>query len=95
VFLTCQKQEDARAIDGFWGGTLLNRLWNKLLIRCKRRTYDIATKKFNGKPIQACIAPEPSDIFWENLGVPYKQRMVKLLTTWLVTILVLAISFVI
>jgi hypothetical protein len=62
-------------------------------MKCKRLNLSAVTKKFNGKPIQARIAPEPSDIFWENLGVPFKVRIKKLLATWLVTIIVLALSF--
>jgi hypothetical protein len=64
-------------------------------MKCKQSDDDAVAKKYNGKSISAQLAPEPSDIFWENLGVPLSIRIQKLATTWIVTIFILAISFLI
>jgi hypothetical protein len=62
-------------------------------MKCKKESDNQVVRKFKDKNIVAEIAPEPSDIFWENLGVKFSVRLKKLAMTWLITILALAVSF--
>ena len=49
---------------------------------------------FKGNSIHANIAPEPSDIFWENLGTSITKKIWKILKTDTAVLLALGASFV-
>jgi hypothetical protein len=38
-------------------------------------------------------APEPTDIFWENLGVSTISRVFSSLLSWFFTVLIIGVSF--
>jgi hypothetical protein len=48
-----------------------------------------ARLKLKGNWIEVERAPEPSDVFWENLHVKPEERRILVLKTWLATIAVL------
>jgi hypothetical protein len=49
--------------------------------------------KYKDKNIYVSIAPEPNDIFWENLGLKLHKRLKRRLITWFYTLVALGISF--
>jgi hypothetical protein len=49
-------------------------------------------KHFKGKRVQVTRAPEPTDIFWENLNLSLKQRIKRIFFTYLMTFLLLVFA---
>lgn len=90
LFITCKKQTDVRAIDTRWGGDL-DFMGNRCRIKCFDNTGDDSNKPdFE----IAKIAPEPSDIRWENLGVEFSVRVCLFFAFWIgFFILLWGISF--
>ena len=49
--------------------------------------------EFEGKTLYVSRAPEPNDIFWENLGFSHRYRFKKKVVTLMITMVVLAFCF--
>lgn len=76
----------------YWGLSFYSAMLGKFFKCCRK--WD-ASKKENvkGKVIQVSDAPEPQDIFWENLGTPLSDLFWRRLTTGFLSILLLGVSF--
>lgn len=49
--------------------------------------------KYKGKTLYVSRAPEPNDIFWQNLGFSHIYRFHKKVYTLIITMVVLAFCF--
>ena len=93
AFVTFNTQADARAVEDRFGKDIIRRTWDIIfnaVFGCFKKKHQYF---FKGHPITASIAPEPSDIFWENLGYPFKKRIKYVLNTYLMSFLALGASF--
>lgn len=68
-----------------------------LFVKYKIFKYEKHQNSFylNGKRIKMKQAPEPSDIYWENLATTTKQTVEKTIITFMITIICLIISFIV
>lgn len=94
AFVTFRTQADARAVEFNYGRQWAYRFWNSILKSICGCCYDShLTHKFRNKKISAKIANEPSDIFWENLEVSLRHRLINILKISLFTFLAVSVSF--
>ena len=91
AFVTFRTQSGAQKfvedLDYSWLSQVLE------LIRTKIFRLERRHKLFKGKYLDAKRAPEPSDIYWENLDTPLCQKIMLRGLTLLCTCLVLFIAF--
>jgi hypothetical protein len=93
AFITFETQEDARAVELKYGRQWAYRFWNstiRSLFCCCGKTK---LERFHNKNIFARLANEPNDIFWENLEVSFKDRIMNTLKTSLFTFLAVSVTF--
>lgn len=89
AFVTFKTQQQARLVRYKWDGEWQNRFWNLFFGCCNRKKLPL----FKGKKIRVKRAPEPNDIFWENLSFSLKKRLSKIAVTVIFTLLCLGASF--
>jgi hypothetical protein len=93
AFITFETQEDARAVELKYGREWAYRFWNstmRSLFCCRPK---IKLEKFKDKKIYARLANEPNDIFWENLEVSSKDRILNTVKTSIFTLLTVSVTF--
>jgi len=84
-------------MEDYRGGDSVKRFWDSALNKlgrcciCLKKEQNIA--QFKGKDLIIEMAPEPNDIFFENLGLSFGKRIKRRIITWLVVLLALAVSF--
>ena len=88
AFVTFKRQTDARAVAMNWSRSGLNRY-----IRWLCSWFYPQTGEFQGGSLSANLAPEPSDILWENLSIPLPYRVCRRTVTWTLMLLVVIGSF--
>lgn len=88
AFVTFKRQTDARAVAMNWGRSGLNRY-----VRWLCGWFFTQTGEFQGGSLSANVAPEPSDILWENLNVSLPYRVYRRTLTWTLMLLVVIGSF--
>lgn len=91
AFVTYKNQGDARIAAERFGQNVFYRL----LARCfsSFRNRNQGSLLFKKRLITATMAPEPTDILWENLGVSRWENFKKQSVTYLVSFLALCASF--
>ena len=91
AFVTFDTQSDARMVEQKFGIKWPLRVFYEVLkeICCCKKS-----KNAKNKLIHAKLAHDPSDIYWENLDISYKKRVKSQIKTFLITIFLIAISFV-
>ena len=74
ALITFQKQGDARAVAEKFGGNSIKMFLKRLSAQTYGRLFKVK-KIFTSKnyPIGS-MAPDPSDIYWENLGISFATR---------------------
>lgn len=89
AFITFRSPLDARMMTRKFSSSLLEYIFLRAFVACggKSRRY------FNGKILSANMAPQPADIFWENLDVGKGRHLKLKAKTALLATLVLAITF--
>ena len=75
AFVTFRTQADARAVVARFGASIVSWYFRALISHCFRRC--LPDYSFRSHYIQAVLAPEPSDVIWENLDAPYSARLKK------------------
>jgi hypothetical protein len=90
AFVTFKTQEDARLVRYKWEGEWQSNFWN-FVFRCFKSSSDFPS--FKGRSIRVRRAPEPNDIYWENLSCGFKKQFSNTLATMLVTLAYLTASF--
>ena len=92
AFVTFETQADARAVEDRFGKDFITHFWQILFnyFGCGKIKQSYF---FKGRSITAQIAPEPTDIYWENLGVRAKKRAKYISTTYCITLVALGVSF--
>ena len=78
-----------RALNAFKDGFITRCLCS--IFCCKCNSYQ--RKKFHNKWLNVKTAPAPDIILWQNLKVGKCTRFLRIVTTSLVTILIVAITF--
>jgi hypothetical protein len=90
AFVTYKHQGDARIAAERFGQNVIYRLLARC---CSVRNRNQGSLLFKKKLITATMAPEPTDILWENLGVSKWENFKKQSITYLVSFLALCASF--
>ena len=93
AFITFETQAEARAVELKYGREWAYRIWDSFIRTfccCFSKTK---LQKFRNKNIQAEIAYEPNDIFWENLEVSFRERIISTLKTSVFTFIAISITF--
>ena len=73
---------------------LINRLFNWIwyrLLKCKKPAD--SKLRLNGKRIRMFRAPEPSDIYWQNIPISSNQKIWRILLTYFVMVVILGVAF--
>jgi hypothetical protein len=93
AFVTFRDQKEARQAALY----LKQDFSKKLKNFCKAMTCQKSSKgkNYTGHKIYAQLAPEPSDIIWENLSASYGQRLKRRWITYAISLIALGISFVV
>ena len=91
AFVTFSTQTDAEICQSKLGYSSLQIFKEKLRTCCCKGKPKL--KPFRGSYLTIERAPEPSDIYWENLNVPLFERFKKTLVTFIMTAAVLAVCF--
>lgn len=92
AFVTFNTQADARAVEARYGKGIIYGFWDFIFSLIFGSCQREGTYFLNGHRLHAEIAPEPSDILWENLEVSFKGRLIKSLKTYMVSLLALSVS---
>lgn len=71
-------------------GAFFSFLGNKICCCC---TEDKDITHFKGNKIFAQRAPEPTDVYWENMNTPLVTTMKRTICTYLITMLLLGVTF--
>ena len=87
AFVTFKRQSDARAVAMNWSRSGFKRYF-RWICSC----FFSLSNAFNDS-ISANLAPEASDIIWENLNVTLPYRVFRRIVTWTVMLLVVIGSF--
>ena len=98
AFVTFNRQIDVREMDDYLGGDWVKRFWDNVLNKLGRcciclKKEQVRLQFQKTKELTVEMAPEPNDIFFENLGLSYSKRIKRRIITWLVVLLALGISF--
>ena len=89
AFVTFNKQTDARKVSKIWGKTNIQLFCNFITRKiCFRDTDPVLDSYFIAR-----LAPEPSDIIWENLSVNWYYRQYRRCLTWILTLSLIAGNF--
>jgi hypothetical protein len=90
AFVTFKTQAEARLVRYKWEGEWQDHFWNSIF-RCCRKQTD--RPHFNSNKIRVKRAPEPNDIFWENLSYRFSRRLGHTFITLTFTLICLVASF--
>ncbi|CAI2369250.1 unnamed protein product [Moneuplotes crassus] len=94
AFVVFSKQSHAEAIINHFETSLISRIFSFIIYKIfKRQNSQISKRYWEGKLIYAERASEPGDIFWDNLGVTIRNRLKRVLWTFLIAIICLGIAF--
>ena len=85
AYVTVNTQQEVGEIVQYWKRGRIR--------RAIERFRGISGRLFHGSPIIVEPADEPSDIFWENLGVSFPEKVKKRIISLACTLLTLAICF--
>lgn len=88
AFITFKRQTDARAVAMNWNRSGLSIFFHWLCRCCFSRPVHFQNSYFFAR-----LAPEPSDILWENLNVSWVFRFYRRILTWFVMIFTIIASF--
>jgi hypothetical protein len=88
AFMTFKRQTDARAVAMNWSRSGLSIFFQWLCRCCFSHPVHFQNSYFFAR-----LAPEPSDILWENLNVSWVFRFYRRIMTWVVMILTVVGSF--
>lgn len=76
----------------YWGISFYSAMLGRFF-KCCRRLDNTNKELVRGKVIQVSEAPEPQDIYWENIGTPISELFIRRLSTGFLLIVLLGISF--
>lgn len=94
AFVTFETQADARAVDLKFHKQWTYRFWRSIIRGICCCFYNSKNaEKLNQKKIQARMAYEPNDIFWENLEVSARDRLLSTFKTSFFTLTAVTITF--
>lgn len=74
AFVVVNKQTEAIKILKYFESTLISRAYSKALFIFKKISQNIEKRYWDGNLIYVERAPEPEDIYWENLDVSTRMR---------------------
>ena len=87
-------QQDVEKVYRFFRRTMLKRLWHMLkknVCKCLKRKARVGPRFLRDKRPVVERAPEPLDVFWENLGLLTKHKTKRSFATYAATLFVLAV----
>ncbi|CAG9329705.1 unnamed protein product [Blepharisma stoltei] len=90
AFITFRTQQQTRGVDNKWNRSNLQQLFDRFL-NCFRRNH---LTKFKGCYLTASLAPEPTDVFWENLSRTTSERIIKRFQTWIISAIAIFVTFI-
>jgi hypothetical protein len=80
AFVTFRSQLTAREIENEWKRSTFQKIWGKLCFCCVSPIY-----RFKGNFVYAEMAPDPTDINWENLAISlWKKLFYRAITVFVV-----------
>lgn len=89
AFITFRSPLDARMVARKFNSTILEFIW----IRVRVWLGGKSRRQFKGKVLSANMAPQPADIFWENLDVSKSKHLKLKAQTAFLAVIVLALAF--
>ncbi|CAG9310778.1 unnamed protein product [Blepharisma stoltei] len=94
AFVTFDSQIEARLVVKRYGKSFVSQFWSHLVdSACGAICKEKFMFKFKNRNISAEMAPEPSDIIWQNMSFSFKNRLKNILATYFITLLALCASF--
>ncbi len=101
AFVIFKNQRDVRYLDDKYDQSVAGKIWYFFLAKCCCRktggypeyTYEGISGKTYKRRIYISRAPEPTDVYWENLGVTECKRFGYILLTYFATLCALAVVF--
>lgn len=91
-YLTFKRQYDAQKVLDVWGISFLGTKIVKY-VPCLKGLYKGKDQRIKGKIVGVTEPSSPLDIFWENLGTPFKILIRTRMLTYLLSIILLGFSF--
>lgn len=101
AFVIFKNQRDVRFLDDKYDQSLAGKIWYFMLAKCCCRkttgypeyVYDGNDGSSHHRRIYISRAPEPTDVYWENLGITDCKRFGYILLTYFATLTALAVVF--
>jgi hypothetical protein len=81
AFVTFETQQESRDVEQFWQ----DEKWSL----CKKRADDNSPFMYRGKRLFVGRASEPSDVLWENAGIPFEQKLTRRTMSHIATFFIL------
>ncbi|OMJ68561.1 hypothetical protein SteCoe_33950 [Stentor coeruleus] len=91
AFVTFTSQIDARVLAKQFRMSSLK----KFLISAKMKVLKSQNRLFKGHFITTEMAPEPSDVYWENLSAGYLSKQIRRIITYSIALLTIGITFIV
>jgi len=91
--MTFRYQHDARAVNEYWGGDFFQRMWRRFKRTCCKCCYASGSRRYSDTHVNVERAPEPSEIFFENLHLKGKDKLKIRSLSGIVMIILLVVSF--
>ena len=91
AFVSFRTQVQCRSLARQWDTSKLTKVLLKMRLLISHNSLSL----FKGKMLSIETAPEPSDVYWENLSASFQSKIIRRLITFLIAALTISITFVI
>ena len=91
--ITFKYQHDAREVTAYWGGNFFQNMWRRFKRCCCKCCYASGSRGYGYERVTVTRAPEPSEIFFENLHLTGRDKLKIRSLSGIVMIALLVISF--
>lgn len=90
AFISFRTQIQSREIARQWDISSLKKFLQKVKLLISKDSSSL----FKGKLVTAETAPEPSDVYWENLSASYNQKQIRRVVTYMIAGITISSTFI-